>query len=278
MDGRHDSGAAGHFGRQMRKERVARGWSIAELAKRMGVDAAHLGRVESGKRPPTEKLALACDVVFPERRGWFAEYYEESRSWTPPAFRNWAEYEDKAVSLRTWSPGVVHGLAQTEAYARALLQTSPGATAEMVAGRLTARMERQRRVLMRDDPPATWFIVDALSLCRQVGSAKVMATQMRHLLTVAAMPRVTMQILPAVAHPAGASGFVIADGAAYAEHVGSGYVFTDEQTVSSVLRLFHSIHSESHRASESLRMIERLGELWESGASPLTATLTAETA
>lgn len=59
----------------------------------MGVNAGHLSRIENGKRPPTEALALACDEAFPERRGWFTDWYTESRAWTeiPPGFRSWAE-------------------------------------------------------------------------------------------------------------------------------------------------------------------------------------------
>jgi hypothetical protein len=34
MAGRQVNGAAGHFGRQMKKERLARGWSLMELAQR----------------------------------------------------------------------------------------------------------------------------------------------------------------------------------------------------------------------------------------------------
>ena len=104
-----------------------------------------------------------------------------------------------------------------------------------------------------------------------------MAAQMRHLAMMAAMPNVTVQILPCVAHPAGASGFIVTDSAAYAEHVAGGYVFTDEETVSSLLRLFNSIHSESYRASESLRMIEGMAEAW-TGGSPIIQMPTAETA
>jgi hypothetical protein len=93
---------------------------------------------------------------FPERRAWFTDWYDESRTWSevPPGFRSWAEIEDRAASLRAWSPGIVHGLLQTEDYARALLATSPGVTDETVASRLSARMERQRRVIMRDTPLA----------------------------------------------------------------------------------------------------------------------------
>ena len=56
-------------------------------------------------------------------------------------------------------PSIVSGLLQTEDYAGALLRTYPGVSDEVVAARLASRMERQRRVLMRDDPPRTWFLV-----------------------------------------------------------------------------------------------------------------------
>jgi hypothetical protein len=100
---------------------------------------------------------------------------------------------------------------------------------------------------MRDgDPPGAWFIVDELSLHRLVGSPEIMATQMRYLLSVAAMPRVTVQVLPAVAHPAGSSGFLLADESAWVEHVVGGFVYTGE-TVSSLSRLFNSLRGEIPR-------------------------------
>jgi Domain of unknown function (DUF5753)/Helix-turn-helix len=276
--GNYSGNPVTHFGRQVRKERLARGWSIHELARRTGVAAGHLSRIENGKRPPTETIAAKCDVVFPERRGWFTEYYEESRTWTPPGFRDWREHEDTAASLRAWMPGIVHGLLQTEEYARALLQTAPAVTGEMITVRLTARMERQQRVLMRDDPPLAWLLVDQLALYRLVGSPEIMAAQMRHLLAVAGMPNVTLQVLPAVAHPANASELIVTDNAAYAEHVAGGYVFTEEETVTRMARLFHTILSESYRASDSAAMIEEVGQKWTAGASPASQTPTADRA
>ena len=208
---------------------------------------------------------------FPERRAWFTDWYDESRTWSevPPGFRSWAEIEDRAASLRAWSPGIVHGLLQTEDYARALLATSPGVTDETVASRLSARMERQRRVIMRDTPLAAWFVVDEMALYRLVGSAGIMTGQMRQLAAVASMPDVTIQILPAVAHPANASGFIVADDSAWCQHVAGGFVYTGE-TVSSLLRLFDSLRSESYRASESAALIGKVCERWSTGVSPLT--------
>ena len=260
-----------YFGKQMRKERMARGWSLTEFAQRTEINAGHLSRIENGKRPPTENVATACDTVFPEMKGWFTEYYQELLGWSevPAAFRNWAELEEKAVMLRVWKPGNIHGLLQTEDYARAYIASLRGISAETAAARVANRMERQRRVLFREDPPEVWFIVDQLSLYRRVGSPEIMAAQMQHLAKVAAMPNVTLQILPAIEHPANASEFIIADNAAYAEHVVSGFVYTDEQTVSSLNKLSSMILSECFRASESLAMIAEVGEIW-TGASPLT--------
>jgi transcriptional regulator with XRE-family HTH domain len=280
MAGSQVNGAAGHFGRQMKKERLARGWSIMELAQRMGVDAAHLGRVESGKRPPTEAIAAKCDEVFPERRGWFSEFYAESRHWpeVPASFKSWPEYEDKAVSLRDWSPSIVTGLLQTEGYARTLISVQPHVTQELIGVRLANRMQRQKRVMERDDPPSAWFIIDELSLYREVGSAEVMAAQLHHLLEVAAVPKVTIQVLPAVAHPVNASGFLMAGDAVWIEHAAGGFVYTEEETFSGIALRFDSLRAESYRASESLALIERLEGIWKAGASPLTRTATAGTA
>jgi transcriptional regulator with XRE-family HTH domain len=280
MAGNKDVTTAGHFGRQMKKERLAHGWSLAEFSRHTGIDAGHLSRIERGSRPPTEVIALACDEAFAERRGWFSDWYAESRTWSeiPAGFRNWQEVEDKAATLRAWSPGIVHGLLQTEEYARTLISAQPAVTAEVTASRLAARMDRQRRVLMRDSPPSAWFVVDELSLYRLVGSPAIMAAQLAHLSSVAALPHVTVQVIAPVAHPANASGFIVGGDSAWCEHVAGGYVFHTEEIVSSLLRLFDSLRGECRRVSESAELICEVGKKWATGGNPLTATATAETA
>lgn len=260
--GRAANGVAEHFGRQMRKEREARGWTLTELGERTGINAAHLGRVEAGRRPPTEQLALACDHVFPERDGWFSEWYRDSRSWMPPGFRSWTEYEDRAAHLSVWCPGVVHGLAQAEGYARELLAVEPGATEDQIKIRLTARMERQRRVLYRDDPPSVRFVIDHAALYRLVGSPAVMCEQLQHLLDLAAMPRVTVQLLPQVAHAATSAELILADDAAYTEHLAAGAVYTEGGAFTRLETIFHTIQAESYRASETLALVREAIDRW----------------
>lgn len=271
MTGRDTNGAAGHFGRQMKKERLAHGWTLLELAARTGLDAAHLGRIESGKRPPTMKIAGALDDVFPERRHYFTEWLVESESWPeiPATFKSWSDYEDKAETLRDWTPSIMPGLVQTENYTRTLLSVWD-ISQEIMTVRLANRLERQRRVLGSEKPPTCRFIVDELALYREVGSPEVMATQLRHMLELAATPKITIQVLPAIAHPANASGFLLADDAAWVEHAIAGYVFTDAKSLTTLSSRFDSLRGECYRVSESTALLERMAGVWATGVNPLT--------
>ena len=179
-----DTSAAGHFGRQMKKERLAHGWSLQELSQRTVYDAAHLSRIENGLRPPTRTLALACDNVFPERRGWFTNYYDESRKWAeiPYGFRDWAELEDKAACLCAWMPGIVHGLLQTEDYARELVRIiHPKVEPDVLEQRVQVRVRRQQR-LAGDNPPRYSALIDEAAFARTMGSNALMVAQVDKIL------------------------------------------------------------------------------------------------
>jgi transcriptional regulator with XRE-family HTH domain len=113
-------GAAVHFGRQVKKERLAKHWSLEELSRQTGIDLGHLSRIERGLRPPTEKIAVEMDKAFTNREDWFTEYYNDSLVGIPPGLRNWAEHEDGERTdhrgpprrLRRVHPGR-HGLHRT---------------------------------------------------------------------------------------------------------------------------------------------------------------------
>lgn len=76
-----------------------------------------------------------CDRSFPDRDGWFGEFYAESRTWiaTPPWFRSWVEHEQQAATLSIWQLGVLSGLLQTKEYARAILSVNPTARLDSVS-------------------------------------------------------------------------------------------------------------------------------------------------
>jgi hypothetical protein len=117
-----------------------------------------------------------------------------------------------------------------------------------------------------------------MSLYRCIGSPEVMAEQMNHLLEVAAMPHVTMQVLPAVAHPANASAFIVTDSAAWCEHVAGGFAYVTDETITKLSILFDTLRGESFRVSDSATMVRKAGELWTSGVNPATQMATAVSA
>jgi transcriptional regulator with XRE-family HTH domain len=264
--GRNGKGVAGHFGRQMRRDRLAHGWSTAELAKRTGLNAAHLGRIESGLRPPSVRVADALDKVFPERRGWYLQWLDDIRSApeVPATFRSWSDYENQSATLRLWTPLIVDGLFQTEDYARALTALT-GVAGEVAAARLGARMERQQRVLGRC---RLSYVLDQSALYRLVGSPEIMAAQLRHLIEAAALPNVVLQVMPEIAHNALAANYVLADDAVWSEHMVSGGVYTDPVIVSSVAACHDNLRGECLKVSESLALIGRLVEQWTGGNQP----------
>lgn len=278
MRGNANANPATHFGRQINKERVKRGWTIREFAAKAGISAGHLSRIENGRVAPTAAMAAKMDGLFPERDGWFADYYEDSQEWTPPGYRHWAERERAARNLKVWTVAVIHGLVQTPEYARAHLETLPGVPAEVVSTRLAARLERQNQVFRKDAPPSVAVLVDEPALYRCVGSAEIMIAQMDHLLSLAMRPNVVLQVVPAVAHAVTSSEVLVTDSAAYTEHQAGGCVYTEEDTVAWLGQLLATLQAESYRASESLTVIERVKDLWERGESPLTAARRADLA
>jgi transcriptional regulator with XRE-family HTH domain len=266
-----------YFGRQVRKARLAAGWTLAEFGQRTGYDPAHLGRIENGKRPATKVLAQMCDRAFPERSGWFSEFYEESRTWiaTPPWFRDWVDREQRAMTLRNWYLGVLDGLLQTEGYARTIQGVTPGVTPDDVNARVAARMKRQA-ILTRDDPPTAWFLLDEPALRRCVGSAEVMAAQMSQLVAVAGLPNVTIQVVPAIAHAGLVGGFALTESAAYVETAVAGQVFEDNEIIARLLTRFDTLRNEALRASESLAFIEQMGEEWQATGGKAATRRTTE--
>jgi len=274
------SNPARYFGQQVRRARRAAGWTLAEFGQRIGYDPGQISRIENGKRPPTELFARMCDQAFPDREGWFSEFYTESRTWiaTPPWFRSWIEHEQRAAVLRIWQLGVLSGLLQTEDYARAILTVNPGVTEDEVSARLGARLARQT-ILTRDDPLTAWFLVDEAALRRCVGSPEAMAGQLAHLAGVVRLPNVTIQIVPSTAHAGLLGGFALTERAAYVETAVAGQVFEDAEIIAGLLTRFDTLRNEAFRGSESLTLIERMCEEWKAtGVKAATQATTAGSA
>jgi hypothetical protein len=104
--------------------------------------------------------------------------------------------------------------------------------------------------------PRAWFLVGIASLRSM--PAHIMAGQLCHLLEVAALPNITIQVVPECWHGGLPGGFIVADRAAYVESLTAGQVYTDTETVSALAECFDTIRAETMRSSESLVLIREM--------------------
>jgi hypothetical protein len=130
-----------------------------------------------------------------------------------------------------------------------------------------------------------WFLIDEAALRRQTGSAPIMAEQLERLLTLAALPNVTIQAVPNVAHAELTGGFAIAEAvngsAAYIETALTGQVFEDPTVVLELSARFDALRTEALRGTESLCLIEEGAREWRqqaTGGRPATQVRTVASA
>jgi hypothetical protein len=87
-------------------------------------------------------------------------------------------------------------LFQTEGYARAVTVLGhESAPAGEIDRWVSLRMKRQA-VLDAPEPPRIWSVLDEAALRRPVGGHQVMREQLARLIEVAALPNVTVQVMP----------------------------------------------------------------------------------
>jgi hypothetical protein len=85
---------------------------------------------------------------------------------------------------------------------------------------------------------------------------------MSHLLELAALDHVRLQVMPAVEHPCNTSEMIIADDAAYTESLAGGGTYTGPEMVARLGRLFATLAGECYRVSDSRMIIERMRDTW----------------
>lgn len=204
------------LGAELRKAREAAGVTIRTAAGEIEVQAGTLSKIEGGKQAikgtyikllapmyglsADERARLLTLAEEANQPGWWVSYGRLVPDW----FRLYLGYESDASELNTYESELVPGLLQTEDYARAVVLASrPGTSEAELDRQVELRRERQRRIT-GDDPPTMHAVLNEAVLLRKVGGPGVMRGQLEHLVELAKLPHVTLQVLAfdAGAHPA----------------------------------------------------------------------------
>ena len=133
-------------------------------------------------------LALARHANTPD---WWHSYSDVVPAW----FDAYLGLEQAASLIRSYEVQFIPGLLQTEQYARAVLRLADDATGGRLERRLALRMHR-KQILHRPSPPHLWAVIDEAALRRPIGGAATLRGQIEHLITIAELSHVKIQLLP----------------------------------------------------------------------------------
>ena len=197
------------LGSQLRRLREAADITADRAGYEIRASRSKISRMETGRvgfkvRDVSDLLTL-YGVTDEQARTRFLYFARESSRpdwWTqysdilPDWFENYLGFESASSTIRTFELQFVHGLFQTENYAQAVTQLGhQSAPTVEIERRVGLRVKRQD-LLTRANPPRIWSIMDEAVLRRPVGGPAVMRAQLHHLIEVARLPQVTLQVVP----------------------------------------------------------------------------------
>jgi len=266
---------------EIKRLREAAGLTQEEVSERTGKDRSTLYRLESAQqRPQRATLIQLLDLygASQEQRTELLTVLREAgqlgwmqplRADLPPVYSDYIGFESEARSISNYESLYIPGLLQTEEYARAVIRgTLPYATAEEVENRVRARLERQS-LLSGDDPRQLWTIMDEAAVRRVVGGRPVMREQLLRLHEAAALPNVTVQIVPyeAGAHPGMPGAFIVLEfpdpidqSLVYTESLAGGLFLEDDLEIRRYILLFDHLRAAAMRPGQTLTLLAEIAE------------------
>lgn len=191
--------------------------SLERAAEAMGWDESKLSRIENAKArmPPQEipRLLGFYGVIEPDvvaaleglakdagKQGWWQPYGDVVAN----GYKDYLTLESDAESTHIYTPNLVPGLLQTGAYAREIITaTAITRTPEEVTALAEVRKTRQAILTARPGSPLKlWAVIHASALHQRFASRPaLMREQLRHLLDMADLPNITIQVMPLSATP-----------------------------------------------------------------------------
>lgn len=192
-----------------------------DVAQKLECSVSKISRIETGRvavSPRDARDLLDVYGVAGDQRDSLIQLARDSRQkgwWhaygdaVQPHLATYLGLESAASEVRIYRISRIPGLLQTEDYARALLTTDKLRSPSDRERHLALLADRRRQANL--GPPAVWAILDEAALRRRVGGPEVMRAQIEHLMVLAEMPDVHLQVMPfeSGAHPSMDLPFII---------------------------------------------------------------------
>jgi transcriptional regulator with XRE-family HTH domain len=268
------------LGIQLRRLREAKGLTPEQAGYEIRASRSKISRVEHGRvgfkeRDVADLLSLygVTDAQERERmlslaqqannQGWWAKYDDIVPDW----FESYVGLEQATSLIRTYELQFVPGLFQTDSYARAVTVLGHrAAPAGEIERRVGLRMQRQE-LLTGDASPRFWAVIDESALRRPVGGRDVMRAQLRHLIDVADIPHVTLQVMPFSrgGHPAAGGSFTVLRFAeqdlpdiVYIEQLTSALYLDRRDEVDHYMEVMNRLSAEAETPADSASLLRKI--------------------
>ncbi|WP_344341948.1 helix-turn-helix transcriptional regulator [Kitasatospora putterlickiae] len=187
------------FGEELRRLREATGMSGPEIGELMGMKGPAVSHTEAGRLSLNiERLHVwldVCDMTDPDYRagmatmcqssgrGWWSDY----RPHVVPRALDLAEFEAAANSFSNYQTHLIPGLLQTKAYSEVIHE---------YAEKKVEFRRRRQQVIAGENAVPLHAVIHEAALHMMYGGPAVMRDQLNHLIEMAHLPHVTVQILP----------------------------------------------------------------------------------
>ncbi|MGV9338598.1 helix-turn-helix domain-containing protein [Streptomyces sp. NPDC003688] len=252
-------------GRQLKLRREAAGLRAAEFGAAIGYGEDLVYKIEGGKRIPRREYLDRSDELLKAEGLISAAWEDVKKVRYPKKVRELGKLESQAVEIGVYECNIIAGLLQTPEHARALFEAAqPPYSRDDVERMVAARMARQS-VFDRDPAPPIHFVLEEAPLRRHVGGTMAWRQQLEHLLEVASLHNVTLQVIRTntEAHP-GLDGRIellkFEDGSAMGRSDGAfnGRPTLDPKQLRVLELRYGTIRAQALSPRESLAFIEQL--------------------
>lgn len=198
------------LGRRLRELREEAGMSRANAARRCEMGAQTLWRLESGRTSETKGMVVnaLCDAyeASAEDRRELLWLVEESRKdgWWQSSFADavvpeaemFLGLEQAACEVFTWQTTTLPGLLQTHRYRYAMWEIAKPLGRPIELHREITLLQRRQARLHNSSDFTFEAALSEAALRHPIGGAETMAEQLDHLLKMAALPSVSLRVVP----------------------------------------------------------------------------------
>ncbi|MFF6867441.1 helix-turn-helix domain-containing protein [Streptomyces sp. NPDC090109] len=259
-------GAAKAFGTLLRFYRERAGISQEALGRKTRYSKSQVAMIERGERRAKGAFVEIADKLLSAQGALLAVAAEVTASGVAAWFEDYLEEEVKAAGIHMYENHVIPGPLQTKEYARAVFNSAvPALEDEEIEASVLARLERQE-MFSRKPAPLVTFVLEKAALTKPLGGEDVLRENLLHLLDVAKLRNVEIQVMPESPKThAGLNGpFILLETEGrkgqlvYVEGQGGRYFLSEQPDVGDTFARYSTLRAQAFTPEETAQIIEQV--------------------